>query len=302
MSKKECPFCNSEHTQKDGRQKDMQRYRCMNCRKRFLSGAYEGVFSYIIHFKTKLKQTDNNVLTRDNYCTPSRDVDYGIKKVLEEGKVFFERNGRYPLLYPSYFREIPNDIFDDYEHYTDEFVSKHYADCMTNFDLNMAYFEKLDFKQFDRYLSSFVKKNRFREITDLQEVAGISGIYILVLDKYKQVYIGKSQSAKGMKSRILSHWSGKKEFGRLIYGSVDTSILPIDVFGALDTTRIFVREYRGLQDLDVAEQQFVEKFDTKYRLNRVAGGLNAESDSPLRNLQLLNSMQTRNLKAKGNKK
>lgn len=296
MSKKECPFCNSEHTQKDGRQKDMQRYRCMNCRKRFLSGIYEGVFSYITHFNTKLKQTDHNVLTRDNYCTPSRDVDYGIKKMLQEGKVFFERNGRYPLLYPSYLCKIPNDIFADYEHYTEEYVSKHYADCMTNFDLNMAYFEKLDSNQFNRYLSLFVKKNKFREITDLQEVAGASGIYILVLDKYKQVYIGKSQSANGMKSRILSHWSRKKEFGRLIYGRVDTSILPIDVFGALDTTRIFVREYRGSQDLDVAEQHLVEKFDAKYRLNRVAGGLNAEADSPLRNIQLLSSMQNRNLK------
>lgn len=301
MSKLECPFCNSKHTQKDGRQKDMQRYRCMNCRKHFLSGAYEGDFSYITHFNTKLKQTDRNVLTRDNYCTPSRDVEYSIRKVLEEGKAFFERTGRYPILYPSYWREIPNDIFADYEHYTEEYVNKHYADCMTNFDLNMAYFEKLDFKQFDRYLLSFVKKNKFKEITDLQEVADVFGIYILVLDKYKQVYIGKSQSTKGIKSRILSHWSGKKEFGRLIYGSVNTSILSIDVFGALDTTRIFVRECRGSQDLDVAEQRFIEKFDAKYRLNRVAGGLNAESDGLFRNLQLINSMQSRNLNASGNK-
>ena len=301
MSKLECPFCNSKHTQKDGRQKDMQRYRCMNCRKRFLSGAYEGDFSYITHFNTKLKQTDRNVLTRDNYCTPSRDVEYSIRKVLEEGKAFFERTGRYPILYPSYWREIPNDIFADYEHYTEEYVNKHYADCMTNFDLNMAYFEKLDFEQFDRYLLSFVKKNKFKEITDLQEVADVFGIYILVLDKYKQVYIGKSQSTKGIKSRILSHWSGKKEFGRLIYGSVNTSILSIDVFGALDTTRIFVRECRGSQDLDVAEQRFIEKFDAKYRLNRVAGGLNAESDGLFRNLQLINSMQSRNLNASGNK-
>ena len=149
MSQKLCPFCNSEQAQKDGRQKDMQRYRCINCRRRFLSGIYEGSSSYITHFNTKLKQSDRNTLTRENYCVPSRDVDSGIKKVLAKGKRFFEINGRYPLLYPSYMCNIPNAIFADYEHYTDEYVNKHYADCMTNFDLNMAYFEKLDFKQFD---------------------------------------------------------------------------------------------------------------------------------------------------------
>lgn len=295
MHKNQCPFCNSEHTQKDGRHKDMQRYRCMDCGRRFLSGAYEGEFSYITHFNIKIKQTDRNVLTRENYCTPSRDVDYATKKILEEGKAVFGRTGHYPSSYLSPWCEIPNDTFSDYEHYTEEYVSKHYENCMRNFDLNMAYFENLDHLQFDRHLTAFVKKNKFREITDLQETSGISGIYILVLDKYKQVYIGKSQSAKGMKSRILSHWNGKKEFGRLIYGSVDTSILSIDVFGALDTTRIFVKEYRDWQDLDAAEQKLIEKFDVRYRLNRVSGGLNAENDRTLRNLQLLSSMQVRDL-------
>lgn len=302
MTKKECPFCNSKHTQKDGRQKDMQRYRCMNCGKRFLSGEYEGDFSYIIHFNTKIKKTDRNVLTRENYCTPSREVDYKTKRLLEDARTFFEHRGRYPLLLPSCYYSIPNDMFSDYEHFTEEFVRKHYQDCMRNYDLNMAYFETLDFAKFDRQLSSFVKKNKFREITDLQDLVGISGIYILVLDKYKQVYIGKSDSSKGMKSRILSHWSGKKEFSRLIFGDVENSILSIDVFGALDTTRIFVREYRWSQDLDAVERKLVEAFDTKFRLNRVAGGLNAEDDSALRNLELVNTKQTHELKNNNSRK
>lgn len=300
MAKIQCTFCNSDHTQKDGRHKDMQRYRCMNCGKRFLYGAYDGDFTYIIHFNTKIKKTNRNVLTRENYCTPSREVDYKTKHTLEEVKRFFETRGRYPLLVPSCYCAIPNDIFTDYEHFTEEFVNKHYQDCMRNFDLNMTFFKALDFAKFNRHLMSFVKKNRFKEIFDLQEADGISGIYILVLDKYKQAYIGKSASSKGIKSRILSHWSGKKEFSRLIFGNVENSILPIEVFGALDTTRIFVREYHWSQDLDEIERKLIERFDARYRLNRVAGGINAEDDNTLRNLQLLNSRQVRSLNVNSN--
>lgn len=295
MAKMKCSFCNSEHTQKDGRHKDTQRYRCMSCGKRFLSGEYEGDFSYITHFNTKIKKTDRNLLTRENYCTPRREVDYKTKRILEDARAFFERKGRYPLLVPSCYCNIPNEVFSDYEHFTEEYVTNHYQDCMRNFDLNMAFFEKLDYAQFDHHLTAFVKKNKFREITDLQDITGKSGIYMLVLDKYKQVYIGKSEAANGMKSRILGHWNGRKEFSRLIFGDVENSIMPIDVFGALDTTRIFVREYRWSQDLDAAEKKLVEQFDARYRLNRVAGGLNAEDDSALRTLELLNTKQARKL-------
>lgn len=58
MAKMKCSFRNSEHTQKDGRHKDMQRYRCMSCGKRFLSGAYDDDFSYITHFNTKIKKSN----------------------------------------------------------------------------------------------------------------------------------------------------------------------------------------------------------------------------------------------------
>ena len=301
MAKIRCTFCNSDHTQKDGQHKDMQRYRCMNCGKRFLSGAYDGNFTYITHFNTKIKKTDRNILTRENYCVPSREVDYKTKRTLEEVKHFFEAKGRYPLLTPICYRAIPNNVFSDYEHFTEEFVNKHYQDCMRNFDLNMTFFRGLDFVKFNRHLMSFVKKNKFKEIFDLKEADGISGIYILVLDKYKQVYIGKSASAKGIKSRILSHWSGKKEFSRLLFGTVENSILPIEVFGALDTTRIYVRVYRWSCNLDETERKLIERFDARYRLNRVAGGINAEDDDALRNLQLLNSRQIRSLDANSNK-
>ena len=91
----------------------------------------------------------------------------------------------------------------------------------------------------------------------------------------------------------MSHWSGKKEFFRLIFGGAENSILSIDSFGALDTTRIFIREYKWSYDLDAVERKLVANFNPKYRLNRVAGGLNGEDDSALRNLELFNTMVTR---------
>ncbi len=139
----------------------------------------------------------------------------------------------------------------------------------------------------------FVKKHKFIEIIDLSEVSNKKGAYILVLDKYKQVYIGVSTSENGIKGRILQHWSKMKEFDRLIFGSVETSILSIDSFGALDTTRIFYKELKRYQDLNAYERKLVVEFKLKYRLNRISGGLNAEDDSELRNLKLMASMQKR---------
>ena len=51
-----CINCNSEHTQKDGNHNGMQRYKCMDCKKKFDFEEYKGNNSYIIHFNTKIKK------------------------------------------------------------------------------------------------------------------------------------------------------------------------------------------------------------------------------------------------------
>ena len=81
---------------------------------------------------------------------------------------------------------------------------------MKNYDLNMSYFSRLDFDEFNKFLLKFVKKHRLIEIDDLGILSGKAGVYMLVLDKYKQAYIGISDSANGIKGRILQHWSRKK--------------------------------------------------------------------------------------------
>ena len=67
----------------------------------------------------------------------------------------------------------------------------------------------------------------------------------------------------------MQHWSKQKPFDRLIFGGVDKSVLSIDCFGALDTTRIYVLETTSL---DSSERLAVTKMPAHFRLNRIGGG------------------------------
>lgn len=251
-----CSKCNSTHLQKDGNHKGNQRYKCMECKNRFDFGEYK--INHLNHFNTKIKLTPYNKLTRDNYCIPTNKISYVCRKGLD----FAIKRFNY---------KIPDEYYIDKETYTDEYVQQHYNDCMKNFDLNMSYFSKLNYEKFNKSLNSFLKKNKkFKEIFDLNQCKEESGIYILVLDEYKQVYIGVSEN---IKNRILQHWSAKKEFDRLIWGKIENSILSIDSFGALDTTRIFVM-FENSYDAYLNEEKMVREFNQKYLLNRTAGGIN----------------------------
>ncbi|WP_091227261.1 hypothetical protein [Microbacterium sp. 3J1] len=73
------------------------------------------------------------------------------------------------------------------------------------------------------------------EVTDLTQWDGVGGLYIMVLAEYRQVYVGATSSFTGIAKRIRQHWTNQKQFDRLIWGDVDTSILSIDSFRALDT-------------------------------------------------------------------
>jgi hypothetical protein len=139
-----------------------------------------------------------------------------------------------------------------------------------NYDLNMAYFDTLDDDAFDKYVSTQCKKHGFKQCFDLNRLFNKQGIYILVLDKYKQLYIGQSTN---IRRRVLNHWNGKKYLDELIWGDTCCSILSIDAFGALDTTRIYISEEQSIYQ---SENRLVELFDSKYLLNRVSGGIGAD--------------------------
>ena len=155
-----------------------------------------------------------------------------------------------------------------YKNSDEEFIEEQRKRIEYNYDLNMKYFDSLDKEEFNDYLNKYVKKNKFIEVDDLNKYKGKSGIYIMVLDKYKQVYIGLTD--RGIKERIQDHWNTRKESDRLIWGFAFNSRLSIDSFGALDTTRIFVKTNVKLY---CSENRLVDEFDDKYLLNRTSGGI-----------------------------
>ena len=225
-----CINCNSENVQKDGNHKGYQRYKCMNCNSRFDLGKYEKVNEYIFHFNLKLKKQDNNKLTRKNYCIPSNKSSYSGKDT-----------------------------------YSDEWVKNQYNKCLKIFDDNMKKFSKLNHDEFNKHLIKFVKKYNFKEIKDLNKVNNISGIYIMVLDNYSQVYIGMSKNT--IKRRIIEHWRRKIPFDRLLPAKKQDTLMAIDSFGALDTTRIFYKQVDGqLSSGDI--NKIINKFNPNYKLNR----------------------------------
>lgn len=150
----------------------------------------------------------------------------------------------------------------------DEFIEEQTKRIKYNYELNMKYFDSLDKDRFNKYLSNFMNENNFEEVFDLKKYRMVPGIYVLVLDKYKQVYIGLSE--RGITERIKQHWNAKKDPERLIFGRAFNSVLSIDSFGALDTTRIFIKTKGNLY---AVENKIVDEFDDKYLLNRTIGGI-----------------------------
>lgn len=132
----------------------------------------------------------------------------------------------------------------------------------------MAYFRSLSKENFEQCLQDFLDGNSgFVEVTNLNTVNETSGYYIMLLDEYAQAYIGTSRN---IKKRIQQHWTMQMYFDRMIFGDKDHSILSINSFRALDTTRIFVYATSNTFNL---EDKFINQFDHRYLLNRTAGGI-----------------------------
>lgn len=282
-----CVFCNSDQVHKDGNHNGYQRYKCLDCKKKFDGEEY--TTNYIEYFGVKIKNRSTNKLTRDNYCIPTNKTEPQERRNIEKAE--YCKNNNIKAFIPSYYLNLPNEVFVDKNTYADSWVKQHYEDCMYNYDLNMKYFNSLDKNIFNKKLDSFIKKNKLKQITDLNQ-AEINGVYVMVLDEYKQVYIGIS---KNIKKRIIGHWNYQKEFGRLIFGPKETSVLSIDSFGAFDTTRIYIKEVSWYQNINKLEYDLVNKFDSKYTLNRISGGLNCKIPDYLRNMAAISSMKKRDL-------
>ena len=228
----------------------------------------------IQHFGVWIKKSEKNKLTRENYAI----ID-------KKSSTWYSKR---KLLYKT--AEERKKYFDDEECkiYSDSFCVEWQKKCLINFDKNIAFFNQISKEPFEEALHKLIKSNKkVRQIFDLNDCKEMCGIYVLVLDEYKQVYIGQ---AKDIKKRIMQHWSKRKPFDRLIFGGVNNSVLSIDCFGALDTTRIFVLETTSL---DSYEKIAVSKMPPHFKLNRVGGGIPADG---FETLEVLSEWNKRELK------
>lgn len=151
--------------------------------------------------------------------------------------------------------------------HTDEFCRRQREMALENFDLNMAFFAQIPEEPFEEALMEMLRKHRrLRPVTDLKSYDGDEGVYVMVLDGYRQAYIGQTMD---IRQRIKRHWSGTKQFDRLIWGTVEESVLSVDSFRALDTTRIFAARTMNAYAL---EERLVNTFPPDYLLNRIGGG------------------------------
>lgn len=177
--------------------------------------------------------------------------------------------------------------------YTDNTASEYSLDwcneyrelCLKNYDLNMKYFQLLDRQEFDKAIESFLNKYKeFAEIDNLIEYEGVEGYYMMVLDEYKQVYIGKTQN---ILRRIKQHWINTKPFDRTLFPmyAFDKSCFSIDFFRALDTTRIFVWKRKLSEDL---ERKLIQEFPGKFLTNRIGGDITSA-------IEALETMNIRNI-------
>lgn len=181
-----------------------------------------------------------------------------------------------------WFREKDSELWDvlderyeDAQHrvYTDEWCAALQADALENFDLNMAHFASLDRDELEQALQLAVKSQRgMVEVTDLTQWDGVRGLYVMVLDEYRQAYVGATNHPGGITARIKQHWAGTKSLDRLVWGDPETSIISIDSFRALDTTRIFAAKTTRSFD---GENPLLDRFPQKFMLNRIVGGRDA---------------------------
>ncbi|MDJ0379204.1 GIY-YIG nuclease family protein [Cryobacterium sp. PH31-L1] len=160
-------------------------------------------------------------------------------------------------------------VYEDEDHtrYSDAFCAQQRDEALINFDLNMEFFSQIPPADFEAALTKMLQKNKqLRPVSDLKDWTGDGGLYVMVFDEYRQVYVGQSGN---IRARIKKHWSGTKAFDRLLCGSPEESVLSIDSFRCLDTTRIFAARTTRV---DVLERRILSTLPKEYVLNRVNGG------------------------------
>ena len=216
-----------------------------------------------------------------------REGKYGLKLSRDKYALINNKNS---LCKFESLNSVGAYLDEDGKFYTEEWCKQHQKDCLENFDLNMRFFHSLNHDDFENALQNFLSNNnQFVEIQDLNDCDGIPGYYIMVLDEYCQLYIGTSCD---IKKRIRQHWSSQKSFDRLLFpmGNVKHSVMSIDCFRALDTTRIYVK--RTLSTFST-EDVYINSIPQFYLCNRIGGGI--RDDGFLGYVKAKSTMKSRDL-------
>lgn len=201
----------------------------------------------------------------EHFGVKIKDKGIDLKLSRNNFTIINKKNGFYPS-YSDIEPSIYEDAFNKY--YTDEWCDNHLANCLINFDKSMIFFKNLEKEIFEKELESFLAKNKeFEDIKDISKLKSKKGYYLMVLDEYKQIYIGTSDS--DMFKRVKRHWRDFA-FDRTLFpmGNVNSTI-SINSFRPLDTTRIYasVRRY-GFYN----ESKYIHFFNKDYICNRMTGG------------------------------
>lgn len=174
---------------------------------------------------------------------------------------------------------------------SDEYCKRYQAMCLQNYDLTMKFINNLDKNEFIDTIDKLVKKYNMIEINNLNECQNKTGIYMAILDEFKQLYIG--QTTRDLKDRILNHWKIKPKFDKILFGSTNKSVIAYDSYGALDTTRIFVIYETNKIKIDKIEADLLKEIPKEYQTNRIGGGIHLDTSTKLSDI--INTINMRKL-------
>jgi hypothetical protein len=194
-----------------------------------------------------------NVMSRATYGYPSRTPHQRFRRDQMPARYWAERAWQ--------FRD------EEQTRFSDAFLLWNRDRALRNLDLSLAYFATLDADDFETALTAVLSKGRsLRPVEYLTEWEAVEGVYVMVFDNFKQLYVGQSTN---IRKRVRQHWTGRKGFDRLVWGTPYDSILPVDELRALDTTRLYAA--RSLHP-NTLEERLERAADPRFTVNRTAGG------------------------------
>lgn len=135
---------------------------------------------------------------------------------------------------------------------------------VNNVRYNIETLTKIDKGNFETELKRIAEKYHFVEVDDISSYKHC--LYLVVLDEYRQFYIGKAVTS--LKNRMRKHWTAKNDPARHLWnGGFDYSRVKFDDYKIFDSTRIFVCE----NIKDIIDENIIESQDKRIEITNTFG-------------------------------